>query len=269
MLSVRLTWTFKIRTFLTIFLKYRFLTPFVKFLFIVLKQEENLLYLERMIKRGEVAVDVGANVGLFTIVLARLVGPDGMVLAFEPFEASFQRLRKNVKGPIRKFKNVNLYNLALGSKDLKVNLNLPRDSRGKVKDSYIYIDNQTNGDIDLRRLDTILKGSEVKISFIKIDVEGSELGVLEGSIATLNKYHPTVLCELSEKWSARYNSHPREVKKFMDKLGYETFSLSGNKLVKFQKEIDFRGGDVFFVWKENVEESATKSTEGTVMLLLL
>merc|ERR1711972_428246 len=74
--------------------------------------------LQTLCRRGDTVLDIGANIGGFTVPLAERVGPDGEVHAFEPFRKVFQHLNANVA--LDGLSNVYTYNIALGTKEEEV-----------------------------------------------------------------------------------------------------------------------------------------------------
>jgi len=77
--------------------------------------EKELLHLDHFISPGMVVVDGGANCGIYTVAAAKLVGPSGLVLSFEPGAAAFEVLRKNVD--LNGLANVRTYHAALSDKE--------------------------------------------------------------------------------------------------------------------------------------------------------
>ncbi len=117
---------------------------------------------------GKTIVDIGANIGFYTLFFAKLVGPKGMVYAFEPEPKNFEILKKNIS--VNDLKNVKCYNFAVGSSNRTVNMSLS-DEMG-----HHQID--LHGDLEVKciKLDDYIKNAD----FIKIDAEGSEEQILKG-----------------------------------------------------------------------------------------
>lgn len=151
---------------------------------------------KKMIKPGMTVVDAGAHFGYYSLLFAKLVGPQGDVYAFEPDKTSFNILNNNIK--LNNFDNVKTFNLALSNKkgkekfyiykkDLGINSLLPDVNKYK----YYY-------SVDTDLLDNIIK--EKSVDFTKIDVEGAELMVLEGMNKIIkNNRNFKIILELSPK----------------------------------------------------------------------
>src|SRR3989344_5453898 len=120
------------------------------------------------IKQGDTIIDVGANVGYHTLLMAKLVG-GGKVYAFEPEPKAFGLLSKNIKQ--NGYKNVVLINKGLGEKEQVLDLYLnPKNAAGH---SLIKRDNWQKQPVEIIALDDFLP-KNTKVDFIKVDVEGAE-----------------------------------------------------------------------------------------------
>jgi FkbM family methyltransferase len=130
-----------------------------------------------------VFVDVGANMGVLTIALARSVGPNGRVVSIEPAPDNFKNLEANVR--LNKCTNVVQLNFACSSSDYAGALLAPLDRRSTGLYSLggsIYELSQDSVAAQVRRLDGLLRSLNVKrIDLLKIDVEGAETEVLIGA----------------------------------------------------------------------------------------
>ena len=135
--------------------------------------------MEEKITAGSIVVDVGANIGLHTLNMARIVGNTGQVFAFEPDPSNFEILGKNVK--INNYQNIILEKKAIGDKHGRTTL-YQSDHPGNHR--LFPQTKQAKGEVEveLTSLDKYFIDSNLaeKINFIKIDVEGLEFSVLNG-----------------------------------------------------------------------------------------
>ena len=131
------------------------------------------------IEMGNIVVDVGANIGLHTLNMARIVGNAGQVFAFEPDPSNFEILEKNVE--INNYQNIILEEKAVGDKHGRTIL---YQSYHPGMHRIFPQTEQTKGkvEVELTSLDKYFTYSNIsdKISFVKIDVEGLEFSVLKG-----------------------------------------------------------------------------------------
>lgn len=182
-----------------------------------------------ILEPGHVIIDVGANSGLYSIFYSKLVGEQGKVYAFEPGKDTYSILQENLK--LNNCKNVLTYNFALSNKKSKVEMVSfnHKDLKLQSWDSFKYIKEIAPDKMDADsstmnafRLDDLEEFNTIpKIDCIKIDVEGAELLVLQGSANTIVKHKPIIIFELSGEWTNRFNYKPYQVLIFLNKLGYE------------------------------------------------
>jgi FkbM family methyltransferase len=144
---------------------------------------------------GTVAVDVGANVGIFTIPLARAVGPDGAVWAFEPLPENLDRLGANLRE--NHLTNVRLLAAAASDADGTLSFNVADDSAyGSTGDVLHGREAVRSVTVSAVRLDVEWRRRGMPfVSVIKIDVEGAELAVLRGSHDVIGRCRPVLLVE--------------------------------------------------------------------------
>lgn len=169
---------------------------------------------------GAVVVDVGANIGLYTLHAARAVGLAGQVHAFEPTPAVHDLLAENVQvNGHRESGVVRLHRLALADEDGEANFAVYGDNNGH---NSLY---PKSGDDDLlrvpvRRLDDVL-GDEVALDVVKVDVEGAELRVLAG-MQRLAERSPqaVVFCEVAPEHLARAGTSARQFLDDVSELGW-------------------------------------------------
>jgi FkbM family methyltransferase len=180
-----------------------------------------------------VFVDVGSNVGIFSIIGSQVFKN---VHSFEPVKENYLNLQNNIK--INNTKNIKAYNCALGSKSEygQIVLNKFNSGGSKVKKNK-KIDENSIKIINLDKLNI------KNVSLIKIDVEGSELDVLKGSKNTIRFFSPTLFVEVSSKLT--------NIKKISSFLGKDYMIFSA---VKYKNKIP---NDMIFVhkkFKSNLEK---------------
>lgn len=152
----------------------------------------------RIIRTGDTALDIGANLGLVSLTLAQLVGDDGMVFAYEPNPRLIGYLKRSIAK--NNFRNIQVYNCALGSEDTELMLTIPKYHSGKASLVRTSNSDQTlQVKVPVHRLDEILPESVRKIRLIKIDVEGFEYEVLKGATALFQRCPPdAVVFEIND-----------------------------------------------------------------------
>lgn len=158
--------------------------------------------IQRVVRPGWVAVDVGANIGYFTLLLAKLVGPEGRVIAFEPLPENLQVLQENIA--LNAYQSVTLEPRAVMEKPGAVRLYREREALLTGTASTVH--GQGSGlEVPATSLDVYLRAAGERADFVKIDVEGAEEAVLSGMKRVLAEDRPIVLVELHDNPSG---DHP-------------------------------------------------------------
>lgn len=159
-------------------------------------------YIRENLVDGSRFIDVGAHMGRFTLLGARSVGKNGLVLSLEPDQRVFQKLLENIS--LNEFQNVISLPVAAFNDNCIVSFKISKNQGWSSltdmhKDSIF---NEVN--IPAFKLDAIIESLKLeRIDLIKIDVEGAEDKVLEGAAKILDEYKPKLLIEIhgSEPWS--------------------------------------------------------------------
>jgi FkbM family methyltransferase len=177
----------------------------------------------REIKQGDAVVDLGANIGYYTLLLAKLVGPQGRVHAFEPDPDNFAILEKNVAS--NGYRNVKLVRQAVSGTTGDIKLYRAEDDPGdhRVYDSH---DDRQSIIIRATRLDDYFDGREARIDFIKMDIQGAEGAALEGMFSLLERNQGVRL--LMEFWPIglqRNGLPPEQCLDFLLKRGFLMYEL--------------------------------------------
>lgn len=159
-------------------------------------EEYTTAFFEKVLAPGDVFADIGANIGYFTRIAARLVGEQGAVYAFEPMPAALRVLKENIQS----FANVKLYEMALsaerGTGDFSVKKHGDTSSLGVHSGAIRTIQ------VPIETLNNVLK-SESRIDVIKIDVEGYELEVLRGATDIIARLKPLLYFEFIPDYTNR------------------------------------------------------------------
>jgi FkbM family methyltransferase len=163
----------------------------------------NFAIIEKILKSGDNFIDVGANIGIYSLVASRIVGPSGSVFSFEPVSSIFNKLTKNIA--LNAPSNISAVNAALSSFSGTTEiLSVNEDQFRQGTSTLQFNDNVqemgegsfSNEQVSVLTLDHYLEQKQLKtLKFIKIDVEGHELKVLEGAKSTLIKLKPFLLLE--------------------------------------------------------------------------
>jgi FkbM family methyltransferase len=188
--------------------------------------ERELAYLDKVIPDDAVTVDVGANCGLYTRRLARL---SRQVHAFEPSQQMARLLRRTSA------RNVNVHEMALSDHDGDAELFIPQDDDGPVHglaSLEARADPSTrvvSAHVPMARLDAVI---DQDVAFVKIDVEGHELNVLNGAVELLERCQPVFLVEAEDRHRAEAT---RSVFEFFRRKSYRGFFLKDNEVIAVEQ----------------------------------
>jgi len=193
--------------------------------------EVNLL--KSILEPEQVFFDVGANIGVFTLIAARRV-KDGRVHAFEPSEFHLKKLHRNVK--VNGFQNVVINPVGLSNSAAQRKLYFPKlkESMTNTGQSSFYVSEDEIKEyvvenVTAVRLDDYVEDNSLeRLDVIKVDVEGAEMEVLEGGLTALSKFRPGVMMEVSKSNLACAGKDLREIVDFWDTLDYALFIIRPN-----------------------------------------
>jgi len=194
-------------------------------------EENETKLIKKEIHKDEVVLDIGANIGYYSLIFAKLVGPQGKIFSFEPEPSNFNLLKKNIE--VNNFQNVTVERMAVSDENGKTKLFLSEKDSGQhriyqcksISNNYVSVDKIT--------LDDYFKNNSLaeKISFVKMDVEGSELGVLKGMKSILNKnYHLKLILEFSPLHLKEFGVNPGDVLKFLKAYDFNFYLIDSNGL---------------------------------------
>jgi FkbM family methyltransferase len=172
------------------------------------------------IKPGDVVLDVGANLGYYTLLLARLVGAEGKVFAFEPDPNNFRLLKKNVRA--NGYRNVVLVQKAVADRSAVTRLHLSPDNKGDHR-LYDSGDGRPVINVETVALDDYFADHEGAIDFIKIDIQGSEAAALRGMERLLQR-HPALKL-VSEFWPSGLRRNGADAGHYLGQLCRHGFQL--------------------------------------------
>ena len=176
--------------------------------------------LSQELKKGMTCLDVGGNIGYYTLFESKSVGKDGKVIAIEPSPPNFQHLKKNLE--IQDSENVDAYNFAAGDIDGNVNFLVYEESNG----SFTIPDGETTNlpgeliKVKAKRMDTFLDELNINhVDFVRMDVEGYESHIIDGMDKIIKKSKPMFQIEVHVTLLG-IEGTKKFLKKFQD-YGYE------------------------------------------------
>jgi len=189
-----------------------------------------LPYFDRLLAKGRTVVDVGANVGQFTLWAAKRVGTEGMVVAFEPDRSSFEKLVKNVH--LNSLQGIFLENIALSNYDGEAILHLNDehdDNQGQGSLSRLTHHCRTQT-VMCMQLDNFVKKEGIKkVHILKVDAQGAEFRILKGAVNLIEKDRPVVIVRCHEEKCRAMGDSTVAVQEFFVDRGYDLFEIHWRK----------------------------------------
>lgn len=191
--------------------------------------------INKYVKHGGSVLEVGANIGFFTIYFAKHVGPTGNVYAFEPIPSTYDVLKKKIL--LNSLDNIETYNLAASSAPGEIVFRMPKGNHSMASMHW----HKNCEDVDEYIVNTVNLDSmfyDKKIDFVKIDVEGAEGDVVAGMEKIISANKPIVFVECSEIGRLK-------IWEVMKKYGYRCYYATNDKL-EVNSFDDYRHDD--YLW---------------------
>lgn len=201
-------------------------------------------FLDQVVRKGDICIDIGANLGYMSVLLARLCGKEGKVYAVEPVEPVRKILERNT----HKYSQIEILPYALGEENKAIQLgNDSLHRKGFVASGSHFIMEESEAKVDITFKAQMRRGSELfkhlsQIDFIKCDIEGYEIVVLPELKELINQYRPLLLVETD-------GQNRQKLLDFFDKIEFMAFELYQGKLF-LAKALHHK--DILFVPNEQV-----------------
>ncbi len=183
----------------------------------------NQLVIDQVLRTGDIYVDVGANLGMHSLLASRRVGADGMVVAIEPNPRTFHVLQ--LHSMINRIDNITLWNLGMSDHEGKLEL-IGDPSHSAMYSAVDHGQGTDRVEIKLEMLDNILRGEDLNRArvLVKIDVEGHECNVLAGMKNLLARRNVVVSLEVTPAWIEQAGRSVDELLALLTDAGYRILS---------------------------------------------
>lgn len=209
----------------------------------------SLYFIRDYLQPGQTVLDVGANVGYFSLLFAQIVGEKGRVIAFEPGEFAYSLLKRNCE--LNQFDCLETYQAGLGEKDAIVTFNSGKpgmdvyNSLGEICHPSADVAKFETTKIQIFRGDQWLMDHHVEyIHFMKLDVEGGEYQVLQGMQKIFEeKKVLRLLIEITYEMSKAFGYAPSDIISLLRSCGYDWFELKpGGNLIPLTNNVPQNSG---------------------------
>jgi methyltransferase, FkbM family len=196
-------------------------------------EKENFDLIQNIAQKDWTVIDVGANIGLYTLLFSKLIGPKGAVYSFEPSDEAFFRLQQNIK--LNNLENVSVHKMGVAEK-------------AGIKEFHITSDDAYNSlgitpmkevieikNINIVTIDDFIKENNIKrVNILKIDTEGADYLVLKGAFSLLSdKNAPIVLCEFNNVVRDGYDFELDSIIKLLTSHSYQLYEITNKKFKIF------------------------------------
>lgn len=173
---------------------------------------------------GDLVIDCGANVGLFTCLAAAWVGAEGGVVACEPSPATMELLRDNVD--LNGFGWVDLREVALAGEPGRLRLQVFDPGSGFSSFAPEDAGGASEVDVEVTTIDKLAGDLLARIKLVKLDVEGAELRALQGASRLIERARPDFIVELEPEHLERQSSSIDEVQALFEAAGYAGYAIT-------------------------------------------
>ena len=187
--------------------------------------ERGILFIKSHLKSGDTFIDIGGNIGAYTLIAAKIVAKKGSVIAFEPVSRVRNRLMENVQ--LNNFQQVLIEPLAVFDSNTELELHISNEENFGMSSIHAHDENSgITEKVKAIRLDDYLLNNEIRqVDLIKIDIEGAELFALKGMKTTLEQFKPIVLIEISPDVLDGTQFKSEEIYAFFEAINYTPFCV--------------------------------------------
>ena len=180
----------------------------------------------QLLQPGMTVLDIGANVGQYTLIASTAVGPTGQVHSFEPVPMTFARLKQHVE--LNQLTNVTPTQAALWMEETTLELGLAEDQADNVGSYSIGEAAAAPAKITARaiRLRDYAEAHKLeRLDLVKMDIEGAELFALHGGRPLFERFRPVILMEVNRAALAKLETDPESLWRFVEDMAYRAWRI--------------------------------------------
>ncbi len=174
--------------------------------------------------------DIGANLGWYGLHAAKLF-PNAKVFAFEPVEKTFGYLSRNISH--NELSNMSSFNFGFSNENTTWTFYVNPAIMGAASGSQLASSAGEPQNCQVRTLDSFIDENPMSVDFIKADVEGAELLVIQGGLDTIKSSKPVLFLEMLRKHAKMFNYHPNDIIELLGGIGYRCYITQKQKLAQF------------------------------------
>ena len=197
------------------------------------------------VRADEVALDLGANYGMWTYPLDRAVGAQGRVYAFEPIPFTVQALRDISR--LLRLRRTEIIAKGVGDAPGTLAFTVPLQDSGAISagqahaaarddardgaDQHVRWNRTSQVEVEVVRIDDVIPET-ADVTFIKADIEGAELSAFRGAERTLERSRPSVVCEINPWFLEGFGLSVDDLLGFFSERDYTLYRIAGGRLVE-------------------------------------
>ncbi|MHC1740418.1 MAG: FkbM family methyltransferase [Anaerolineaceae bacterium] len=193
---------------------------------------QEIQFLSKILHNGDTFIDIGGNIGFYSVIAAKLVGASGKVIAVEPVKKTFDRLNQNIQ--LNHYQNVQTFQLALSSKNGVLPMNVSQDGY----DAWNSLTTPARGEtylveeVKTQTLDDFIEANKIpgKVKMVKIDVEGWESELAKGATRFFSlAQSPILQVEFNQTALKSAGSSSKQLHDQITACGYSFYVYDGKK----------------------------------------
>ena len=214
-----------------------------------------LKLIKRLLKPSDMILDIGANVGYTSLTFAKFINDKGKIFSFEPEKKNYNTFLKNIK--LNKFNNIYPHKLAVADENKSIKLYLSKSENDGIHSTLLHTDTLSENyeEVEAVKMDDFVKNNNItKVNFVKIDVEGAEIDVINGMKQVMSDNQPVIILELVESLQKLKNLTTSEFKKILfNEYNYYPFIISDKGFIsKCDLDSKHESDNVVFIHKDKI-----------------
>ena len=216
-------------------------------------EKELGVLIRKILKPGDVFLDIGANIGYFSLLAAKHE-PTAKIFCFEPVRSSFHKLEENIA--LNAAKNVKAVNAGIGERNQEREIYISGEDNTGMS-SFQRPENYS-GKSEIVKVITVdewfSSSGLARIDLIKLDVEGSELASVKGMDGTLKKFKPLLIVEINPETLSQFDLMPEDIFRHLRDLSFSGFLILSSGTLKQVNH--YQTGDtnnVLFIHDEKIK----------------